>query len=217
MNPSHQATSRFYPEVLAYLREREAEFGLIGSERRDELQRLGRYLREQLPSDTPIRLTFICTHNSRRSHLSQIWAQLAAAYGELDGIETFSGGTETTAFNPRAVAALKRAGLRIAAEDPAAANPIYVVDAGPGINQQRCFSKVYDQSPNPKSGYVAVMTCAEADAACPVVMTAALRVPLRYEDPKVADDTPQEAARYDERSRQICREMLYLMQEAARS
>lgn len=40
---------------------------------------------------------------------------------------------------------------------------------------------------------------------------AALRVPIHYEDPKQADDTPWEPARYTVRLRQIAREMLFLM------
>jgi hypothetical protein len=57
------------------------------------------------------------------------------------------------------------------------------------------------------------MTCSEADKNCPVVRGAAVRVALPYEDPKVADGTPAEAARYDERSRQIATEMFYLFSE----
>jgi hypothetical protein len=73
-----------------------------------------------------------------------------------------------------------------------------------------CFSKVYSEPPNPKSGYCAVMTCLQADQACPVVAGAALRVALPYDDPKAYDGTAAESARYDERCRQISREMLYV-------
>jgi arsenate reductase len=59
--------------------------------------------------------------------------------------------------------------------------------------------------------YCAVMTCSQADDACPLVMGSDLRMPIRYEDPKVADDTESEAQRYDERSAQICSETLYMM------
>jgi arsenate reductase len=159
----------------------------------------------------PAKLTFICTHNSRRSHLSQIWAQVAAEYYGLVGVETFSGGTEATAFNPRAVAAMQRCGLKIIADDPAATNPRYSVYTSDSATPQVCFSKAYGDPPNPSKGYCAVMTCSQADNACPLVMGCHLRIPIRYEDPKVADDTGFEAQRYDERSAQICREMLYIM------
>jgi arsenate reductase len=156
-------------------------------------------------------LTFVCTHNSRRSHLSQIWAQVAADYYGVSGLETYSGGTEATAFNPRAVAALQRCGLKIVVDDPSLANPRYLVSTSDSSRTQVCFSKVYNESPNPTQGYCAVMTCSQADEACPVVMGCDLRMPIRYDDPKVADDTEFEAQRYDERAAQICTEMLYML------
>ena len=54
------------------------------------------------------------------------------------------------------------------------------------------------------------MTCSEADEACPVVLGAALRIPIRYEDPKIYDGTHEESTAYDARCLQIATEMLYL-------
>ena len=54
------------------------------------------------------------------------------------------------------------------------------------------------------------MTCSRADESCPVVMVADLRVGIPYDDPKAADGTPEESARYDERCKQIATEMFYL-------
>jgi len=193
------------------LGERVNAFETIDKDRRADLATLADYIRERTTQSQPAKLIFICTHNSRRSHLSQIWAQVAAAYYGVEGVETFSGGTEATALNPRAVSALCRSGLKIVVEDPAAANPRYRVFVSDEATPQVCFSKVYDGSPNPISGYCAVMTCSQADDACPLVMGCDLRIPIRYEDPKVADDTEFEARRYDERSAQICSEMLYMM------
>ena len=147
---------------------------------------------------------------SRRSHLSQIWASDAASYYRIPGVECFSGGTEGTAFNPCAVAArLELAGMKIEklSDDK---NPKYRVQGAEGLAAMVCFSKKYSDATNPKSDFFAVMTCAEADKGCPTVDGAALRVPLHFQDPKVADGTPQEAAKYDERCVQICREMFYL-------
>ena len=203
--------SSLYPELLRYLDQRTTEFESIPSDRKVELAKVADYVRERLVKSEPAKLTFICTHNSRRSHLSQIWAQVAAEYYGLIGVETFSGGTEATAFNPRAVAALQRCGLKILADDPAANNPRYSVYSGDSSAPQVCFSKAYGDPPNPTAGYCAVMTCSQADDACPLVMGCDLRMPIRYEDPKVADDTAFEAQRYDERSAQICGEMLYMM------
>jgi arsenate reductase len=201
----------FFPELSAYLAARELEFPAIPSERKSDVEKLAQYVRECLAKSSTAKLTFICTHNSRRSHLSQIWAQVAAEYYGIDGVETYSGGTEATAFNPRAVAAMQRSGLRIETKDSGAANPHYEVRAAEAATPQVCFSKVYSAPPNPTEGYCAIMTCSQADDACPLVMGCDVRLPIRYDDPKVADDTPQESALYDERARQICREMLFAM------
>lgn len=154
------------------------------------------------------RLTFICTHNSRRSHMAQLWAAAAAARYGATGVSTFSGGTEVTAFNPRAVSSLRRAGFRI--DDPGGDNPRYRVSFSPVIDAMRCWSKRYDDDANPRRGFAAVMTCSEADAACPIVVGAAARISLPYDDPKAFDDGELETTKYDERCFQIGAEMLYV-------
>jgi len=160
-------------------------------------------------------LVFICTHNSRRSHMAQLWAQAAAFHLGLNDVNTYSGGTEVTAFNARAVAALERAGWTAAVEGTEGRNPVHTLRAE-GVPAQPCWSKRYDDAANPTSGFVAVMTCSEADGACPVVFGASARFALPYIDPKVSDGTPEESATYDARSAQIAAEMLYVMQTAAR-
>jgi arsenate reductase len=199
---------KFNSRLAAYIHDRVSEFDQIPDGRKDDLKKIAAYVREQLDAGQKAKLVFICTHNSRRSHLSQIWASDAAAYYRLSGVECFSGGTEGTAFNPRAIAALERAGMKIdkSSDDK---NPRYLVESVEGASPLVCFSKKYSDATNPKSAFCAVMTCAEADKSCPTIDGAALRIPLHFEDPKVADGTPQEAARYDERCAQICREMLY--------
>ncbi|MFO0939156.1 MAG: protein-tyrosine-phosphatase [Pirellulales bacterium] len=200
-----------YPDVQQYLEKCISRFDSISEQRKSELAIVANYIQRQAKKGLRSKLTFICTHNSRRSHLSQVWAAVAASYFGLANVETFSGGTEATAFNPRSVAALKRCGLKILADDDQSSNPRYSVFYTDSISPLFCFSKVFNESPNPTENYCAIMTCSQADDACPVVMGCDLRVPIRYEDPKVADDTPAESQRYDERSEQICTEMLYMM------
>jgi arsenate reductase len=160
-------------------------------------------------------LVFICTHNSRRSHMAQVWAQAAARHFGLEGVRTYSGGTEATAFNPAAVAALERAGFGIERRGEGDGdNPVYVV-RGEGDLVMECFSKTFTDAPNPQQGFTAVMTCSDADQACPIVPGAAHRFAIPYVDPKVADGTPAEAATYDARCAQIACEMLWVMRTAA--
>ncbi len=185
-----------------------AEGERIPDERKLALDILAAYIAGKRAQGGPVQLVFICTHNSRRSHISQIWAATAAAFYGLGDVRCFSGGTEATAFNPRAVAAMKRTGFLI--ENPGGSNPHYHVHFATGAPAVECFSKVYDDPANPRSDFAAVMTCSDADANCPFI-PGATRIALTYEDPKAADDTPEEAARYDERVRQIGRELLWAM------
>ncbi len=187
---------------------------LIPAERKEALDLIAAYVRERKDAGVPADLTFICTHNSRRSHLAQLWAATAAWQNGLDHVRSFSGGTEATAFNPRAVAAIERAGFAIVR--PEGTNPRYELSFALGAPVQTCWSKTYGDPANPSEGFCAVMTCSQADAACPTVQGALDRISLPYDDPKVADGTPQEAQRYDERCLQIAAEMFYIMQQAGR-
>ncbi|MEM9338092.1 MAG: protein-tyrosine-phosphatase [Bacteroidota bacterium] len=194
-------TADFYPNLGRYIENLPVH--TIGASRKTLLEEMASYLNT---ADAP-KLNFICTHNSRRSHLSQIWAQVAAhSYGV--SVTTFSGGTEATAFNPNAVAALDRAGFQIT--NPGGDNPKYEVTFGEEIDPMVNYSKKFDEAPNPTKDFAAIMTCSEADAECPVVFGASKRIKLFYEDPKVADGTPEEGATYDERCKQIATEMFYL-------
>jgi len=124
-------------------------------------------------------------------------------------VDTVSGGTEATAFNPRAVAVMQRAGFVIE-KTTGGDNPVYTVRYGDVAPAMEAFSKVYNDPPNPSEDYCAVMTCSQADANCPIVHGAAERVSIPFGDPKDFDGTDRETAKYDERCRQISVEMLYV-------
>ena len=199
-----------FPELKRYVGELVTEFDQISDARRGALHAIAVRLQGRLASGEEARLTFICTHNSRRSLMARIWAQTAAAYFGVRRVCTYSGGTEATAFNPRAVAALERAGFRIT-KTTESANPIYRIRFQARGRSMTDFSKVYCDDPNPRESFDAVLTCAHADRACPVVLGAGARFALPYEDPKAADRTPAEAGIYDQRARQIGRDMFFLM------
>jgi arsenate reductase len=123
---------------------------------------------------------------------------------------------EVTAFNERAVAALKRAGFRVVASD--GANPLVEVSHSEGGHQPiRAFSKLFDDPENGSGLFAAVMTCSHADENCPFIPGAEIRIPVRYEDPKEFDGLPQEAAKYDERSLQISSELFYVFSKIKRT
>lgn len=209
-----EVSMALYSELDSYIVEAQKDIPAIAEERKAELKKIADYVSAKRKAGEEVNLTFICTHNSRRSHLSQIWAATAAAhYGVAEGVHTYSGGTESTAFNPRAVAAVERAGFQVA--NPGGENPHYSVSISEGLPAMECFSKKYDDPFNANEDFVAVMTCSSADKNCPLIPGAALRVAIPYEDPKVADNTDGEAAKYDERCRQIASEMLYMMSQVS--
>lgn len=179
----------------------------INEERKAVLQTLVDYIGSILKQGHTPQLNFICTHNSRRSQFAQIWAQTAAAYFGIP-LKAFSGGVEVTEFNSRAVEALKRQGFQIASFGRQ--NPRYEIKFTEGEELIPAFSKLYDDIANPAEAFAAVMTCADADENCPFIPGTEARIPLRYEDPKVFDNTPLESAKYQERSLQIAREMFYV-------
>ena len=203
------AKTKFNPVLASSISALVPTSRALPEDRKAELKRLAAWITDRRAAKQPVNLLFICTHNSRRSHIAQLWASVAAAYDGIDGIRTFSGGTEVSAFNPKAVAALQRAGFTIDGGGEGT-NPHYKVTFAAGQTPMDLFSKKYSDPSNPQSDFAAVMTCAQADKSCPLVQGAALRVPLHYEDPKAADGTPEEAATYDARVKQLGSEMLYL-------
>jgi hypothetical protein len=189
-----------------------SEFGQIDAERKAELKKAADFISKRKSSGQPADLTFICTHNSRRSHFSQLWAQTAAIYYGLGNVTTFSGGTEVAACNYRTVNALRRAGFSVV-QSTDGTNPVYLAQISEQVHPIKLYSKLFEAKENPQSGFAAVFTCDKAAASCPTVPDAALRIPIRYEDPKSSDGTPAEKATYDERCHQIAREMFYLMSQ----
>jgi arsenate reductase len=198
-----------YPKLKTYISELESDSKSIPSTRKEDLKKVTKYIRTKQENGKTAKLNFICTHNSRRSHLAQIWTAVAATHYGVEGIETYSGGTEATAFNPRAVSALERAGFHI--ENPGGENPKYRVRFDDDSEPMVCFSKKYDDPFNPESDFAAIMTCSDADENCPCVPGTEFRKPITYRDPKESDGTDQEAEIYDERCRQIASEMFYMM------
>ena len=88
------------------------------------------WIHEKQQKNERAELIFVCTHNSRRSHMSQLWAQAAAEYLNITHVQTYSGGTEATAFNPRSVRALSTHGFVITDTQERTENPIYATKLG---------------------------------------------------------------------------------------
>ena len=92
-------------------------------------------------------------------------------------------------------------------------NPIYLVRYAEDRPPIRAYSKIYNSDANPKRDFIALMTCSVADKSCPVVEGAIARHAIHYADPRLCDDLPTETTAYNERCREIAREMFYIMAE----
>lgn len=184
----------------------------ISEDRKSVLQPLIDFIQDKTNQQKEVKLNFICTHNSRRSHLSQVWAQAIAHYYDVVNVMSYSGGTEATALFPMAAKTLEKSGFKIikTTED---SNPIYHIDYAENEKPIIGFSKTFDDAFNPQSGFSAILTCSHADENCPFITGAEKRIPITFEDPKAFDNTPLQEAKYFERSLQIASELKYVFSQ----
>lgn len=177
--------------------------------RKKDLTVLIDFIQKKVSLKEKVNLNFICTHNSRRSHLSQAWAQAISTYFDIPGVHCYSGGTEATALFPMAVRTLEEAGFQICRISETL-NPVYSLKFAPNEPPVIGFSKAFDHPFNPERNYAAIMTCSQADAECPFIPGAEKRIPLPFDDPKAFDNTPEQADKYKERSMQIATELYHV-------
>ena len=182
----------------------------IPQERKQILDLLSGYIQKKVNKKESIRLNFICTHNSRRSHLSQVWAQTLAHHFGVRNLSCYSGGTEATALFSMVATTLANTGFEVQMLSEGK-NPVYAIKFAENEHPVICFSKTMDDAFNPTSDFAAIMTCSQADEGCPFVPGAEKRIPITYDDPKAFDNTPQQAEKYSERSKQIATEMCYIV------
>ena len=209
--------SDFTTPLNTYLKNIESEFSQIPGHRIDTLKLTGNWIVASLKDKGSADLVFICTHNSRRSQFGQVWASTAARYYGIDNINGFSGGTESTAFHHAAVAAIQRAGFIVKGSPVQQDNQKYIMRSGPGTPGITMFSKKYNDPENPAENFCAILVCSDADEACPIINGASLRISLPYEDPKAYDGSALEIRKYDERCREIARDMFFAFHYVAMS
>ncbi|CEJ72011.1 Protein ArsC [Chryseobacterium oranimense G311] len=184
----------------------------INEDRKATLAPLVDFIQKKLEEKKDVNINFICTHNSRRSHLSQVWAQIAGIYYKVQSVTCYSGGTEETAIFPKVIETLKEQGFTIL-KISGTENPVYAVKFSENSHPIIGFSKRYDSPFNPTSGFAAIMTCFQADSGCPFIAGAEARIPITFEDPKISDNTPEQTKVYQERSVQIGAEMFYVFSQ----
>lgn len=180
----------------------------ISEERKNLLTKIASSIEVLYKLDAIVRINFICTHNSRRSQLGQLWGHFAAEYFDIN-IRTYSGGTEVTAFHKNTVKTLQEVGFIFKIIEFSHQNPVYNISFEGAKNNAIGFSKIYDNEVN-ESPYVAITTCDSADENCPFIPEALKRFHLPYTDPKFADDTDERQEAYLATNKQIAAEMFYL-------
>ncbi len=183
--------------------------------RKEKLKPLIDYIQIKITNNQYIRLNFICTHNSRRSHLSQIWAQALGHHFNIKNLTCYSGGTEATAVFPTVIETLLKQGFETDVLS-AGSNPVYSIKYAVNEPAVIAFSKTYDNTFNPQSEFAAIMTCSQADAGCPFIAGAEKRIPITYDDPKAFDNSQLESKKYQERSLQIASELFYVFSQITR-
>ena len=179
--------------------------------RKDKLVKLAQVIKRNHEQQNIVKIIFICTHNSRRSQFSQVWAYVSSLYFKLDFIEFCSGGIEVDSVNLNVINSLINSGLKI--EKTHNNKVIYLLKSfkkDKGIN---LYSKVYDSKLNPSKHFIAIMTCSDADQMCPVIKGADKKISLPYSDPRVADNTGLEKEVYNQTCSIIAKEMFYLMKQ----
>jgi protein-tyrosine-phosphatase len=201
---------KLYNNLQQAIAKLELEFDSIPESRKQELKEIALTIKNSLTLFGRADLTVICTHNSRRSQLGQLWLKVAALHYGITNIYTFSGGTEATAFNIRMVNALHDFGFKVKNLDETL-NPKYHIKlADNDDTMDVLYSKVYNESYNPQQNFIALLVCNSADKGCPIVAGAFRRISLPYLDPKEFDDTNLEKEKYLEKVNEIGREMLFI-------
>lgn len=218
-----ESRKRLNPKLVAHADLLTTSLDLIDERHREAGQKLADWIVKTYRPGQPLGITVVCTGNSRRSIMGATMGNVAATYYGMPEIRFHSGGTAPSAFNKRTVACLREIGVEIEPTgleaprgEPRTANPIYKVRwgrAGEPPLEATEFSKTYSDPNNPQEGFAALMVCGEADAACPFVKGAALRVSMPYLDPRIYDDGAYESIKYAERRDDIGRLMLGVMMQ----
>lgn len=199
--------SNLFLEIANVIKELDPK--TISNERKIVLQPLIDFIQLKISQNEKIIINFICTHNSRRSHLSQVWAQTIARYFNIKNLFCYSAGTKATALFPMIVETLQNSGFQINTISKNE-HPVYAIKYSKNEHPIIGFSKKLDHNFNPKSKFAAIMTCSNADGDCPIVEGAEIRIPITFEDPKIFDNTPQQAKKYYESSLQIATELFFI-------
>lgn len=184
---------------------------ILSENRKNLLLKISQGILEEYNKKGIVNLNFICTHNSRRSQLAQVWGFFAAEYFNLN-IYSYSGGTEVTAFFRNTVKTLQKVGFTFNLQNFSHQNPKYVISFEGSSKSMLGFSKRFDHQEN-RNPFVAITTCSNADTNCPLIPEAILRFHLPFVDPKSSDGLDNQDETYLKTNQQIAAEIYYIFSE----
>ena len=200
----------FNPELESYCLTLSNEFGDVPDSTGKMLKEAGEYILEKLNDGQETNISFVCEHNSRKSHMGHVWTRMALLHYGIDNVKCYSGGTTPTYVNERIITALGNAGFRISEREIVGHGPKYHLDYGLNAGGFEIFSKRYDHPMNPDTNYLAITLCYNPEECCPIT-GGDIQLTIPYEDMQPFDNTPQEEEKYDEQCRHIARDMFYMI------
>lgn len=183
----------------------------ISEKRTMLLLKIAATIANEYSSKEIVNLNFICTHNSRRSQIGQIWSYYAAYYFKLN-INVFSGGTEVTSFNRNTVKTLQKTGFQFQLSDFSHQNPTYQISFDGSYGYILGFSKLYSNPIN-QEPYIAILTCNDAETDCAYIPSATHRFLLPFTDPKFADGTENQEEVYMQINAEIAAEIFLIFKQ----
>lgn len=180
----------------------------VSNDRKVFLDKVIEYISSKNTQNERPSLNFICTHNSRRSQFCQVWASVAKSYYGIE-VDISSGGTEVTAIHSNVLSTLKSVGFKIQSESDDVNGIQTLVYGNSDHDIVECYSKLYND-PSIQSPFAAIMTCSDADQNCPFIQEAEIRIPVKYKDPKISDNTGKVEETYLNTCKEIATEMFYI-------
>lgn len=169
---------------------------------------------EAQQANKTLNLNFVCTHNSRRSQFSQVWAYVLSHYFGMTELLTFSSGTESTSVYSGVIDSLSNHGFKTKKLD-SSDNPKYSIRISDELEPLILFSKTISEVRLSAKQFIAIMTCSSADKSCPVVIGASDRFKMTFEDPKHSDGTIHEGNTYDSKSIEIATTLFHIFEQAS--
>jgi len=144
-------------------------------------------------------IVFLCTHNSRRSQLCQVWGIILSKIYNID-LKFNSAGTEKTEVNKNILYCFSHIGLEVKG------NKIIYEDLSISLH-----SKLLDEiQPNK---FISIMTCSDAEKSCPSDSRSIKNISMTYQDPKVFDYKEKEKDEYLKTSKLIAKELNYVLKK----